>query len=86
MRTSTQVGLSATERLFVKRQWVARNIAVMFLIDMSGSTKGWINDIERESLVLDHLPHMYGSTRFTVISDVHKLPYRVADIYRRLTI
>jgi nitric oxide reductase NorD protein len=29
-----------------------RNIAVLFMVDMSGSTKGWINDAERESLVL----------------------------------
>ena len=29
-----------------------RNIAVMFMVDMSGSTKGWINDAERESLLL----------------------------------
>ena len=27
-------------------------IAVMFMIDMSGSTKGWVNEAERESLVL----------------------------------
>ena len=29
-----------------------RNIAVMFMVDMSGSTKGWINEAEREALVL----------------------------------
>ncbi len=29
-----------------------RDIAVMFMVDMSGSTKGWINDAGRESLVL----------------------------------
>ena len=29
-----------------------RNIAVLFLMDMSGSTKGWVNDAEKESLVL----------------------------------
>jgi nitric oxide reductase NorD protein len=29
-----------------------RNIAVAFMVDMSGSTKGWINDAERESLIL----------------------------------
>ena len=27
-------------------------MAAMFLVDMSGSTKGWINDAEREALVL----------------------------------
>jgi nitric oxide reductase NorD protein len=29
-----------------------RNIAVLFMVDMSGSTKGWINEAEREALVL----------------------------------
>lgn len=29
-----------------------RNVAVMFMVDMSGSTHGWINDAERESLIL----------------------------------
>ena len=29
-----------------------RSVAVMFMVDMSGSTKGWINDAERESLIL----------------------------------
>jgi nitric oxide reductase NorD protein len=27
-------------------------MAVMFMVDMSGSTKGWINDAEREALVM----------------------------------
>jgi nitric oxide reductase NorD protein len=39
-------------RLFIRRRRVDRDIAVMFLVDMSGSTKGWINNIEREFLVL----------------------------------
>lgn len=30
----------------------SRSIAVLFMVDMSGSTKGWINEAERESLVL----------------------------------
>ena len=29
-----------------------RNIAVAFMVDMSGSTRGWINEAEREALVL----------------------------------
>jgi nitric oxide reductase NorD protein len=27
-------------------------MAVMFMVDMSGSTKGWINDAEREALIM----------------------------------
>ncbi|MGF1613014.1 MAG: hypothetical protein ACFCVA_03630 [Gammaproteobacteria bacterium] len=45
-------GLEMSERLFTKLRKVERSIAVMFMVDMSGSTKGWINDAERESLVL----------------------------------
>ncbi len=45
-------GEEMTERLFTKMHKLERNIAVMFMVDMSGSTKGWINDAERESLAL----------------------------------
>jgi nitric oxide reductase NorD protein len=45
-------GFEMTNRLFIKRHKDERNIAVMFMVDMSGSTKGWINDAEREALVL----------------------------------
>jgi nitric oxide reductase NorD protein len=47
-----QSGLEMSEQVFTKRQKVARDLAVMFMVDMSGSTKGWINQAERESLVL----------------------------------
>ncbi len=205
----TCAGLEGGERVFSERRRVERDIAVMFLVDMSGSTKGWVNDLEREALVLlcesleilgdryaiygfsgfthkrcellrvkhldepygdevrariggirprdytrmgvfirhltrrfqdveartkllvtlsdgrpddqdgyrgdygiedtrqallearyqgvhpycitiddealDYLPHMYGHASFTVISELEKLPYRVSDIYRRIT-
>jgi nitric oxide reductase NorD protein len=45
-------GFEMTNRLFSKKHKDERNIAVMFMVDMSGSTKGWINDAEREALVL----------------------------------
>jgi len=47
-----QSGLEMSEQIFTKRQKVARDLAVMFMVDMSGSTQGWINQAERESLVL----------------------------------
>ena len=34
---------------------------------------------------MDYLPHMYGHVSFTVVSDVYKLPFKVSDIYRRIT-
>lgn len=45
-------GRELSDRLFTRNRRFARNIAVMFMVDMSGSTKGWINDAERESLIL----------------------------------
>ena len=39
--------------------------------------------IDREAR--EYLPYMYGSANYTVIDDVRKLPYKVSDIYRRLT-
>ena len=46
------LGMEMTDRLFMRMHRSERNIAVMFMVDMSGSTKGWINDAEREALVL----------------------------------
>lgn len=45
-------GAELPERLFVRHDRNLRDVAVMFVVDMSGSTKGWINDCEREALVL----------------------------------
>ena len=45
-------GSEMSERLFTRAHRTERNIAVCFMVDMSGSTKGWINEAERESLVL----------------------------------
>ncbi|MEN8178475.1 MAG: nitric oxide reductase activation protein [Pseudomonadota bacterium] len=45
-------GLEMSDRLFTRMHREDRNIAVMFMVDMSGSTQGWINEAEREALVL----------------------------------
>jgi nitric oxide reductase NorD protein len=45
-------GLEMSDRLFTRMHKEERNIAVMFMVDMSGSTRGWINDAEREALIL----------------------------------
>ena len=45
-------GREMSDRLFTRMHRAERNIAVMFMVDMSGSTRGWINDAERESLIL----------------------------------
>ena len=45
-------GKEIDEKLFIKLNKVERNVAVMFMVDMSGSTSGWINKMEKESLIL----------------------------------
>ena len=45
-------GSEMSDRLFQRMHRTERNIAVAFLVDMSGSTQGWINEAEREALIL----------------------------------
>lgn len=45
-------GREMSDRLFMHMHRAERNIAVAFMVDMSGSTRGWINEAERESLIL----------------------------------
>jgi nitric oxide reductase NorD protein len=45
-------GREMSDRLFVRLHRAERNIAVAFMVDMSGSTRGWINEAEREALIL----------------------------------
>ncbi len=45
-------GREMSQRLFLRQHRAERNIAVIFMVDMSGSTRGWINDAEREALLL----------------------------------
>lgn len=45
-------GKDMSEHVYTRYRNRERNIAVMFMVDMSGSTHGWINDAERESLIL----------------------------------
>lgn len=45
-------GMELSDRLLTRRHRAERDLAVMFMVDMSGSTKGWINDAEREALVM----------------------------------
>ena len=38
--------------VYIRQKKTSRNIAVMFITDMSGSTSGWVNRTEKEALVL----------------------------------
>ena len=51
-RTDRVAGRAASDRLFVRLARDRRDIAVVFLVDMSSSTEGWVNTAIRESLVL----------------------------------
>jgi nitric oxide reductase NorD protein len=50
--TDLAQGREMSEYVYTRYRNQERNIAVMFMVDMSGSTLGWVNDAERESLVL----------------------------------
>jgi len=45
-------GMEMTSRIYRKAHRVERNIALVLMVDMSGSTKGWINIAQREALIL----------------------------------
>lgn len=47
-----RAGLVPSERLFVRLQRDERDIAALFLVDMSSSTEGWVGTALKESLVL----------------------------------
>ncbi len=45
-------GMEMSDNVYTRMHRSDRNIAVCFMVDMSGSTDGWINEAERESLIL----------------------------------
>ncbi|MBU1234442.1 MAG: VWA domain-containing protein, partial [Proteobacteria bacterium] len=50
--SDTRAGLPSSDRLFIRLKRDERDIAVLFLVDMSNSTAGWVNIALKESLVL----------------------------------
>ena len=52
MYTARLAGEELSERMYIRRQRNDRSVSVCLLVDMSGSTKGWINLAMRESLIL----------------------------------
>jgi len=51
-RSDLLAGCPASDRSFIRLVRDVRDIAVVFLVDMSSSTEGWVNTAIRESLVL----------------------------------
>ncbi len=45
-------GEEISDRVYLRHNRIDRSVAVMLTVDVSGSTKGWINEAERESLIL----------------------------------
>ena len=45
-------GLNPSDQLMIRRQRNERSVATAFLVDMSGSTKGWINRSIKEAVVM----------------------------------
>jgi nitric oxide reductase NorD protein len=50
--SDAKAGLSPSERLYVRLQRNDRQIAALFLLDMSSSTEGWVSTALKESLIL----------------------------------
>ncbi len=48
----SQAGLAPSDRLFIRLQRNERDIAVLFLVDLSNSTEGWVSTAIKEALVL----------------------------------
>ncbi len=51
-RADIHAGIQPSEDLYIKIDKRERDIAVAFLVDMSGSTTGWVIETEKEALVL----------------------------------
>ena len=50
--TDARSGMEMSSRIYRKSRRIQRDIAVIFMVDMSGSMKGWINLAQREALIL----------------------------------
>ncbi len=77
-------GREMSEYLYTRYRNQERNIAVMFMVDMSGSTLGWVNDAEREALVLlcealDMLGDRYAIFGFSGRTNKRCEVYRIKD-------
>lgn len=50
--SDARAGLSPSERVYIRLQRNERQIAALFLLDMSSSTEGWVSTALKESLIL----------------------------------
>lgn len=80
-----RAGLPSSDRLFVKLLRDERDIAVIFLVDMSNSTAGWVGNSIKESLVLmtealEVLGDRYGIYGFSGMRRTRCEIFHVKDI------
>lgn len=83
-----QTGVEMSDRVYTRKQKVERDLAVVFMVDVSGSTKGWINEAERESLILlcealEILGDQYAIYGFSGMTRNRCEVYRIKSFARR---
>jgi len=81
-RSDVKAGLPSSDRLFVRLVRDTRDIAAVFLVDMSSSTQGWVTTAIRESLVLlceglETLGDRYAIFGFSGIKRLGSRLYRI---------
>ena len=84
-RGDQRAGLSPSSKLFVRLQRNERDIATIFLVDMSNSTEGWVGTVIKEALVLlcevmDVSGDPYGILGFSGMRRSRCDIYRIKDI------
>jgi nitric oxide reductase NorD protein len=91
-RGDMRAGISPSSKLFVRLQRNERDIATIFLVDMSNSTEGWVGTVIKEALVLlcevmDVAGDPYAILGFSGMRRSRCDLYRIKDIeepYNRL--
>ncbi len=84
-RGDQRAGISPSSKLFVRLQRNERDIATIFLVDMSNSTEGWVGTVIKEALVLlcevmDVAGDPYGILGFSGMRRSRCDLYRIKDI------
>jgi nitric oxide reductase NorD protein len=82
--SDTHQGLEASEFIYTQTSHRERQVAVMFMIDMSASTSGWVNRVERESLILlcealERLGDRYAIFGFSGRGNKHCQSFHIKD-------
>jgi len=80
-----KAGQTPDENLFLRLNREERNIAVIFLVDMSSSTEGWVNTAIKESLILmceslSVLEDAYGIYGFSGMRRLRSDLFRIKDM------